>query len=444
MQPLPKVLLALVVACHLSPGRGDPISTLPVAEINAGFTAAEELVEFINSKNFHGTLTKLSQAIGPYLGAIGPLVAFGLSFANTESPELIAIKALARRVDEGFHRIDSQFEDIGRKLDWLPVMIKVMEIEQRIQAVQDQFEILTDVQASEYEDQKEIFIMNYESDYQSSGTKLYEAILNENHVNESGILRSVMEYTQYDRNKYHTFTLGLLQLLLTASKLELAYLELKGFHQITNYYENRWNERLVQVGRTIKDGDDTIVNESPQQFKRDVDRFASDNPADHMNNANFARSLYDFLDTKFYWLDWIVVAYDPVAGWDMHCLNACHGHIKFRFYGRNLLVSYVPKTKPNIDLNTAASLVDSIPVLTRATSGWYAVEGLDVTHAQRSYGHFPSSVRSECTYEAVGVIVWNAWVSIYAPPHRLVDRIRYHPGWYYAHYSMPLRVFLFG
>ena len=53
----------------------------------------EELGEFMNNKIFHGTLTKLSQAIGPYLGAIGPFVAFGLTFADTESPELRAIKA---------------------------------------------------------------------------------------------------------------------------------------------------------------------------------------------------------------------------------------------------------------------------------------------------------------------------------------------------------------
>ena len=420
-------------------GRGDPISTLTVAQINAGFTAAEELGEFINSKNFHGALTKLSQAIGPYLGAIGPFVAFGLAFANTESPELIAIKALARRVDEGFDQIDSQFADIRREINWLPVRINFMSIEQKIRAVQDQFEHLTRVQAFAYENQKEIFITNYESDYQNSGAKVYEAILNENHLYGSGILRSVMEYTRYDRNKYNTFTLGLLKLLLIASKLELAYIELKGFHQNRYFYENMWNDRLDQVRWAIKGGDDTIVIESLQQWKRDVDRFASDNPADHMDNDNFARTLYDFLDTKFYWLDWIVVAYNPVAGWDKHCLKACHGHSKFRFYGRNLHVSYVPETKPNIDLNTAASLIDSIPVLTPATSWWDA--GARFTHAQRSYNHFPSSVRQGCTYEVAGVIVWYARVSIYAPPHRLVDRIRSHTaGGTYK----PLRVFLFG
>ena len=445
MQLLSKILLALVVACHLSAGRGDPISTLTVAQINAGFTAAEKLVEFINSKNFHGALTKLSQTIGPYLGAIGPLVAFGLAFANTESPELKAIKALARRVDEGFDRIDSQFADIRREINWLPTRINFMAIEQKIRAIQDQFEHLTSVQASAYENQKVIYIMNYESDYQNSGTKLYDAILNENHLYGNGILRSVMEYTRYDRKKYRIFTLGLLKLLLMTSKLELAYLELKGFHENRNFYENIWNSRLDQVRWAIKEGDDTIITESHQQFKRDVDRFARDNPSDRMNNDKFARTLYDFLNTKFYWLDWIVVAYDPVAGWDMHCINACNGYIKFRFYGRNLLVSHVPKTKPNIDLNTAASLVDSIPVLTPATFEWDV--RINVTHAQRSYDHFPSSVRSECTYEAVGVIVWYAWVSIYAPSHRLVDRIRHLPGWGtsgISNFVFPLRVFLFG
>ena len=436
-------MLVLVLASQAVEGNDEPMSTLLVAQIRDGFTAAEELGELINQKNFLGSLTKLSQTVAPYLGIVGPFVAFGLAFADTESPELRAIKSLARRVDQGFDQIDTQFADIRREINWLPVRINFMAIEQKIRAVQNEFEHLSRVQASAYWAQKQIFTTNFESDYQNSGTKLYEAIMNQNYLYGSGVLQSVMEYTRYDRPKYQVFTLGLVKLLLMASKLEIAYYELKGYHENSQYYESIWNGRLDDVRRAIKRGDDRIVTESQEQWKRDVERYAIENPAAEMNNDNFARTLYDFLDRKFYWLDWIVVVYNPVSGYEKHRISWCRGLKKFRFHGRNFLVSNVPKTKPNIDLNAASSYIDGIPVLTTPANSWWDANVLSI-HAQRSYDRLPSSVKSGCTYDVSGVIRRYADVAIYAPADRLADRQKPWVDEYTGQHTDGLRIFLFG
>ena len=415
LQSLPQLLLVLVLAGQAVKGNDQPISTLLVTQIKDGYTAAQGLGEFISNKDFFGTLAKLSKSIAPFLKAIGPFVAFGLSFANTESPELRAIKELARRVDRGFAFVDLQLSDIKHEIKVLPIKLQLQDIDQTIRAVQIKYEHLdnlSNVSKTVYDAQRDIFITTYENDYQSSGTKLYNAVMKGN------ILDAIMEYYRYDRKRHQSFMLELVKLLVMASKLEVAYYELTG-NVRGQFYRNDWEKRINNAKMALERSDVRIVTESPKQWKRDVERYAIENPAPQMNNDNFARTLYDFLNRKFYWLDWFVVAYNPVSGWEKHCLKSCGAFLKFRFCGRNFLVANIHKLFPNMDNYKASLYIDKIPVITPPY--------LEVSpfHARRSFNHFPSSVKSGCRYVVAGVIRSNADVSIYAPKERLVDQLRF-------------------
>ena len=410
-------MLILILASPVPRVKGNQaISTSTVAKIKDGLSLAEKLGNIMASSDFQKTITAYFQATGPFLSAVGPLVSLAFGFVGTESAELAAIKRLSERVDEGFNRIDSHFGDIKREFKWLIQAFKIDRIEGNIKAVQRSFKHLPTVPSYAYEDQKQIFINIYEEIFDDSGTKLCSSILNGNLVYGKGLLESFNEHTQYDRKRYQTFTIGLLQLLLTASKLQLAYMELK-YPMLRNYYETVWKKCLDDVGYKIAKVDEEIVWNSERRSKEDIDKFAENNP--RLNNKEFGKQLFDLLTKKYYWLDWLVVVYSPIRGFDNHCIGACNSYLKFSFYGRNILVSHVSKTKPNIDLMAAQSAIDKIPVLIKS-GGWFHAG--NKIHAQTAYKKFPYYTNDCHNYVAKGVINGNGYPEFFASEKRLAYR----------------------
>ena len=86
--------------------------------INNGLSLASSLSTIIEKGQFSTTLTKLVTSVGPYLGAIGPIVGFftGL-FGTQESAELSYLKHMFTEIDNRFNRLDGQFDDVKRKIE---------------------------------------------------------------------------------------------------------------------------------------------------------------------------------------------------------------------------------------------------------------------------------------------------------------------------------------
>jgi hypothetical protein len=124
------------------------------------------------------------------------------------------MKQMLKHIDTRFDRIDGQFSDVNRKIDYVHVQIEFGIIEQKIFAVGAQFEKLYNAPSSAAKHMKRIFISNYESDFQNSGQKLYDGIMNSNNVFTESLGEAAMQYTENDRKKTQVFMLGLLKLLL--------------------------------------------------------------------------------------------------------------------------------------------------------------------------------------------------------------------------------------
>ena len=160
--------------CHLCGSHriGFCLSAKDKASINDGLKVASTLSDFIEKGDFTKSLTQLTKAIGPYLGAIGPIVGLIIGlFGNQEPAQFTFMKQMLKHIDTRFDRIDGQFSDVNRNIDYVHVQIEFGIIEQKIFAVGAQFERLYNAPSSAAKHMKRIFISNYESDFQNSGQK---------------------------------------------------------------------------------------------------------------------------------------------------------------------------------------------------------------------------------------------------------------------------------
>jgi hypothetical protein len=106
------------------------------------------------------------------------------------------MKQMLKHIDTRFDRIDGQFSDVNRKIDYVHVQIEFGIIEQKIFAVGAQFEKLYNAPSAAAKNLKRIFISNYESDFQNSGQKLYDGIMNSNNVFTESLGEAAMQYTE--------------------------------------------------------------------------------------------------------------------------------------------------------------------------------------------------------------------------------------------------------
>ncbi|CAG2202928.1 unnamed protein product [Mytilus edulis] len=179
--------------------------------VSAGLELGKEITELLGKKEFTTTLSRIAKSIGPFLGALGPFVGFVLAFFPSESEELAYMKNMMKIIDQRLNNIDNRFNDIERLIQWNVVKVNFGQLEQRIKAVSLEFEYIYDVPEPAVQNRKELFISSYDNDYQNSGNKLYQAIVQRQGVFQEDLGTSVLRYTGNDRKMTQLFLLGVMQ-----------------------------------------------------------------------------------------------------------------------------------------------------------------------------------------------------------------------------------------
>jgi hypothetical protein len=90
-----------------------------------------------------------------------------------------------------------------------------------------ELQFIYEISKSGVKNRKTIFVNHYNSDFQNSGTKLYNALINTRGTFQVNLGTSVMRYTKNDRKLTQGFLLGIMKLLLQASKIELVYYQMQ-------------------------------------------------------------------------------------------------------------------------------------------------------------------------------------------------------------------------
>ncbi|CAC5403982.1 unnamed protein product [Mytilus coruscus] len=389
--------VATILIILFSPMHG--LSPDQKEQVTAGLELGKGIAELLEKKEFRNSLTKIGKSIGPYLGALGPFIGVVMAFIPSESEELAFMKNMMNTIDNRLDRIDNRFNDIERLIQWNVVQVNFGQLEQRINAVSREFKYIYAVPQAAVQNRKIIFIANYDGDYQNSGTKLYQAIVQKQGTFQEDLGTSVLRYTQNDRKKTQVFLLGVMQLLLQAVKVELGYLLVNQFTHNANFMKSDWEKRIKEVKGKFEqiDYQCTHVNYHPQSGK-DIDAYAATNSG--QTNRQFATGLFNLLGGKYYWRDWIVVAYDPISGGDNHWVGVGGGHIKFRKNGRNIVVASVDKSRSVMDLARAEQQMKTIAMTKRKGNIWVGYRNVrrtaqDIFNSlNRSGASFVSVIRS--------------------------------------------------
>ncbi|CAC5413387.1 unnamed protein product [Mytilus coruscus] len=332
-----------------------------------GLKLGQKLAKILASREFKKSLHQIVKSVGPYLKGIGPFVGILMAFIPIESDELIFMKNMMKTIDHRLDRVDDRFNDIERLIKWNVVQINFGQIEQRIKAVSREFEYIYNVPEAAVQNRKELYIWSYKSDYQNSGTKLYQAIVQRQGTFQEDLGTSVLRFTGNNRNMTQTFLIGVMQLLLQAVKVEIGYLSINQFTHNVDYMTLDWEKRIQEVSEKFEQIDNQCVVNYHQQLGIDIDEYSVKNKG--LTHHQFVKGLYRQLKEKYYWRHWIVISSDPVGDAE-HCAKVSGGYIKLRKNGRNLEVASVDENHPVMDLDMAEIKMKYVPVSERGGSWW--------------------------------------------------------------------------
>ncbi|VDI31798.1 Hypothetical predicted protein [Mytilus galloprovincialis] len=311
----------------------------------------------------------MGKNLGPYLGAIGPFIGLLSAFLPSESEELTYMKKMMKAIDKRFDQMDKRFDNIEKMMKWNVVQVNFGQIEQRIKVMTLELRNLYSVPSEAVENRKKIFIAHYESDYQNSGTKLYHSIVNNQSMFQEDLCTSVLRYTDNDRKMTQLFLLGVMKLLLQSIQIELAYNYVNKYTHNANFTKSLWINRTIEVREKFNDADVHCKNVYLSESKEDVDEYSEKNKG--KTNDQFATGLFNLLAGKYYWRDWIVVAFIPTAHRKYHKGHVKGGQYFVTYNKRYVLVTSVDKNHPVANFSRAAQKMKTRPLTYRSRSWMY-------------------------------------------------------------------------
>ncbi|XP_062594879.1 uncharacterized protein LOC134256234 [Saccostrea cucullata] len=372
--------------------------------LDNGLQAGNIIADEINAGEFLSIVGKAAKIAVPFFSTIFDVTKLIFGIGQTESPELQYLRQFSETVNLRFDRVDAQFSDIKRLINWSTVQVTYTDIESRIIAVSDALNNMYKVPKLAIDAQKQIFITSYESGYQDSGIKLYKGFMNEGNVFGTGLLGPAMQYTEPDRGKMRIFMLGILRLLFMAAKLEFEYFAIKGFSGgIVPFYVQQWQTRLERVQAKMLVTDQDVASKYNSQFLLDIESFATLNSS--LGNEDFSRGLYKKLSDKYFWRDWLVIISTPSSR-NRACYHMCNGFAK-QLHNRDIAVASVDRQKTPINKTEVDTLVSSLRQTCASktkTSGGCGLSFTTYPKADEMYSWITPRIRTNClsVYAAVG------------------------------------------
>ena len=229
-----------------------------------------------------------------------------------------------------------------------------------------------------------------------------------------------MEYFDNDRKKIQNVMKGVLNLILQGVKVELAYLKIMRPEKDYTVIQGDWETRVSQLVDQMKSYDDTVARRYHDQIQKEIPaKLAQWHGQSH---STFATNLFNFLNTKYDWRDWHVVAYNELHGGNHHWVKCCGGYLSFRHHGRNLVVASVDDGKSPINKNDAYNKLGEVSTRWCKKDWLYGHRCGNRSAKDVFFHHLQNEFKSCYNYASTVVIEKNTGIAHKAPPHRLAVR----------------------
>ncbi|XP_048741509.1 uncharacterized protein LOC125655306 [Ostrea edulis] len=341
-------LLFLVSDLHADVG--DDVQEVSDA-VKTGIDAANVITDIVSGVKILSKFTKIMRAVAPYLAAIGPLMnLITLFLPKQEVPTLTFLKEQFSRVDSNFRNMERLFGEVTNLIKSKGIKSQFSAIEQNVNALSYRLRMLMKAPKEAIKGQKSRFISSFKASYQNAAKKIYDGIM-KNQSFTDNIPKEAMQYTNHDRKKMQKVMARCFGLLVTAVKVNLAFLKLINRKASYKMEKNYWEKGIKEVLEKVKSVDAEVTDAWKDQRFRDLKDLSAQYKDD--GNKEFADRLYEFYSEKYYWRDWVVIVYNKMAkswtGKNGHDFRLCGGDDYLDMDGRNVLTSSVAKDKRKIN-----------------------------------------------------------------------------------------------
>ncbi|XP_062601155.1 uncharacterized protein LOC134262844 [Saccostrea cucullata] len=340
----------LVLIADLQADVGDDVKEVSEA-VKTGIEATNAITEIVAGVKVLAKFTKIMGSIAPFLAAIGPLMdIITLFLPKQEDPTLTFLKEQFSRVDSNFRNMERLFGEVTNLIKSKAIKSQFSGIEQNVNALSYRLHMLMKAPKDAVKGQKLRFITAFKVSYQSAAKKIYNGIMTKQSFTDN-IPNEAMAYTNNDRKKMQKVMAGCVGLLVTAVKVNLAFLQLTNRKASYRMEKTEWEKNIKAALQKVKDVDKQVTDAWEDQKMKDLEGLSAQYKDD--SHTRFAKRLYNFYSKKYYWRDWVVIVYNKMAeswtGKNGHVFKLCGGDEYLEKDGRNVLTSSVPKKKQKIN-----------------------------------------------------------------------------------------------
>ena len=355
------VILTMYNPTKSLPSTGEPRNASVDNEdvIIQGIKAGSAVAEFLKEGDFGKTLQSIATNLSPFLGVLGPLASLAFSFIPTEdSAELIFMREEFGKVNTKLDIITSEFEEVKNAIDWNAVVVSYGTYERNIEAANTNLGRVYEHEGSVRENERQYFITQFDNDFSNSLQKLYDAIMNDDHVFSTNILVAVVEQTKRHRRNFEQFTLGLVRLLVQGIKVKLSYYGLK--NHSSQHLVDEWDVKMVALKNRLREVSNEIKDTYLTQLRTDAENIIL--RSTDLGNEDLMLKVYNFVNEKYDWRYFFVAVYNNLEGGDKHFASVCGGHTFFDFDNKNMVIASQDKSlkDENHENPEKETLMDSV------------------------------------------------------------------------------------
>ena len=329
-------------------------------KMDKGIEAGKKLTQLLQSGSFDTAMANVDTYVVSWMDGVELVFDFVGSFFP-ETNELI-LEEIIRGFKQVNARLDIVIGELGeikRLIQWKDMEVRFADIESKIRLLDNTLK--DTLRSPNRKDGVNRFNSIFNSQYQSSGFYLYDAVAKNDQVFSKNLLAAAMKFSDNTRKQTQKFSKGLIGLILKAVNVELAA---EKFARQNTGQKFIWKDRVSECRRAMQAADKALELEGWKlQSKTDADGLGYARK-DNNNHQEMANAIYDKLAQKFYWRYWFVMAYDKVEGLSKHAQALPnHAHTSFGKFNRNYIVV---STDPKNPWSLAAAKASIKPVTCRA------------------------------------------------------------------------------
>ena len=201
----------------------DPNSEMKKAEkgIEAGI-AILSMFDSDYTTKFVSYLGKVSKAISPFLGALGPVLSLVTLFLpKTPSDKMKNITKQFAEIDGHFDHVFNKFGEVKNLIKKTSLKNQYGQYQRSIIAVSEKLKDLINATKDTADDRKNMFLVASKCDANEAITVLLRYMFTEGSFSDN-IPKAAMEYTNFNRRKVQKLIKGMLSLITQGVKINLA------------------------------------------------------------------------------------------------------------------------------------------------------------------------------------------------------------------------------